>query len=294
MSVRPIPRTRSDLVPLLEGRGLRLSRRRGQNFLVDPAMADAIVADAGVQPDDTVIEIGPGAGALTQPLLAAARRVVAVELDRGLGDLLAEHLGDDPRLELVVGDALAGSGATRLHPAVSAALDDPGGGRVLVVSNLPYSVGTAVITELLSAPVGPAAIVAMLQSEVVERLRAEPGSQAFGLLAVTIALRARVDVVRKVPRSVFFPRPDVESTVFRLTPLATDDPCHATASEAAAVHELAGRAFQQRRKRIRKTLSGVVGDAEFQAAEIDSTARPEAVDPAAWLRLIRQRAGRVT
>src|SRR6185295_17958277 len=103
-----IPRTRADLVALLESRGLRLSKRYGQSFLVDPQLADAIVADAGVTERDAVVEIGPGAGGLTQPLLAAAGRVTVVEIDAGLVELLREHLGGNARLRIVHGDCLDG------------------------------------------------------------------------------------------------------------------------------------------------------------------------------------------
>src|SRR5258706_16396221 len=99
-----IPRSRADLVALLESRGLRLAKRHGQSFLVDPNLADAIVADAGVTARDAVVEIGPGAGGLTQPLLAAAGRVTAVEIDAGLHALLVERLGGDAKLSLVHGD----------------------------------------------------------------------------------------------------------------------------------------------------------------------------------------------
>lgn len=284
----PIPRTRTDLAPLLAARGLHLSKRLGQNFLVDAALADAIVADAGVTPDDLVIEVGAGAGGLTQPLLATGAHVLAVELDRGMAALLRDHLGDEERLVIVEGDALGrGDG---LHPAIERALDeahDVGFARVLVVANLPYSCGTPVLANLLRRDRAPDDIVAMLQTEVVNRLRAVPGSADYGPLAVLGMLRAGVRVLRRVPPDVFLPRPGVESTVFRVTPRPGTD-----AARARAASDLAAIAFGKRRKRLSKSLRHVASIQTLEAAGLDPSARPERVPPDGWVRLARLLEGR--
>jgi 16S rRNA (adenine1518-N6/adenine1519-N6)-dimethyltransferase len=284
----PIPRTRSELAPLLESRGLRLTKRLGQNFIVDPALADAIVADAGVRSDDLVLEIGAGAGGLTQPLLAAAGHVVAIALERGMAALLAEYLGDHERFTLHEGDAL--EGPEGLHPAITEAIDDAGSfgcARVLVVANLPYSCGTAVVSRLLRRDRTPAEIVAMLQKEVVERLRAQPGTSDYGPLAVLGSLRAEVALVRKVPPQVFLPRPAVDSAVFRVTPRADAD-----AASARAAVDLAAVAFRMRRKRLARALKGTVDTETIVAAGLDPDARPERVTPAEWAVLGAVVAGR--
>ncbi len=268
-------------MPLLAARGLRLSKRLGQNFLVDAALADAIVADAGVTRADLVIEVGAGAGGLTQPLLASAGRVVAVELDRGLAALLREHLGDEPRLRFAEGDALEGDEG--LHPVIVAALDgarDAGFERALLVANLPYACGTPVLARLLRRDRAPDVIVAMLQREVVERLRAAPGSADYGPLAVLRALRADIEIVRRVPRDVFFPRPAVESTVFRLTPWPA-----AEARVARAAADVAAIAFRRRRKRLAGALRGAVSEATIRAAGLDPDVRPQQIAPEGWARL---------
>ena len=285
--VTEIPRTRSGLVPLLEARGLRLRRRHGQSFLVDPALADAIVADAGVGPRDAVIEIGPGAGALTQPLLAAAGRVTAIEIDHGLVDLLREHLGDHPRLRLVHGDCLDAAGPGGLHPAVTEALGGAraaGFDRALVVGNLPYSAGSEILARVVSLEPPPDAVVAMLQAEMVERVRAAPGTRDYGPLAIAIALVGTVAAVRRVPPHVFFPRPEVESLLFRVTPRAAPD---TTADERRRAAALAARAFQHRRKRVAKALHGTASEEQLRAAGIDPDVSPEMVAPDGWVRLAR-------
>ena len=277
-----LPRTRGPLVALLESRGLRLRRRDGQNFLVEPKVADGIVSDAGVTRRDAVIEIGPGAGAITVPLLAAAGRVTAVELDRGLAELLREHLGADPRLRLHHGDALDGPGG--LHPAIVeelAAARREGFERTVVVANLPYSVGTELVIRLLSLPAPPDWMDVMLQAEVVARMTAAPDTDAYGPLAVLVALAARTKVLRRVGASSFFPRPDVESVVVRVAP----DAERRAAGDVAGAAALARRAFLQRRKTLARSLDGVADRAALERAGLDPAARAETVPPAGWLRL---------
>lgn len=277
-----IPRTRADLVALLESRGLRLSKRYGQSFLVDPQLADAIVADAGVTAQDHVVEIGPGAGGLTQPLLAAAGRVTAVEIDNGLAALLTESLGGNAAFRIVHGDCLEDG----LHPAIREAFGAARreGRRALVVANLPYSVGTEALARLIDLEPPPDAIVAMLQEEVCDRLRAAPGSDDYGPLAVLAATTGRVEILRRVRPDVFFPRPSVDSVVFRWTP---DPECRVEATLRRRANEIAGVAFRQRRKTVGKSLRGVVPDTALVAAGIDPASRPERVAPVGWVALAR-------
>jgi 16S rRNA (adenine1518-N6/adenine1519-N6)-dimethyltransferase len=277
-----IPRTRADLVALLESRGIRLSKRFGQSFLVDPQLADAIVADAGVRSDDVVVEIGPGAGGLTQPLVAAAGRVVAVEIDAGLAQLLRERLGGSTRLKIVHGDCLLGG----LHAEIALAFAEArrAGRRALVVANLPYSVGTEALARLMDLEPPPDAIVAMLQAEVCDRLRAAPGTRDYGPLAVLASTSGRVETLRRVRPDVFFPRPTVESVVFRWTP---DPSARVDAATRRRANDLAGAAFRQRRKTVAKSLRDVADSASLVAAGIDPASRPEQVPPDAWVRLAR-------
>lgn len=277
-----LPRTRGPLVETLQARGLHLRRRDGQNFLVEPKLADALVAEAGVTPRDAVIEIGPGAGALTLPLLHRAARVTAVEIDKGLVALLRDELGPDPRLRLHHGDALDGPGG--LHPAVTeeiAAARADGLERVLVVANLPYSVATEVVIRLLALERPPDALVVMLQAEVVDRLAAKPGTDAYGPLAVLAALTAKVRVLRRIGPAAFFPRPEVDSVVVRIEP----DPARRATGDVPGAVDLARRAFLHRRKTLARSLDGVASRDALERAGIAPTARAEDVPPEAWLRL---------
>jgi 16S rRNA (adenine1518-N6/adenine1519-N6)-dimethyltransferase len=138
-----------------------------------------------------------------------------------------------------------------------------------------------VISRLLQRDTAPAVIVAMLQHEVVARLRAAPGSKDYGPLSVLVALRGGVEVLRRVPRDVFYPRPDVASSVFRLSPPG------AGAALARAATDLASRAFAQRRKRLGRALRGTVSEDALRAAGIDPDARAEHVAPQAWAELAR-------
>lgn len=284
-----LPRTRGPLVELLNARGLRLRRRDGQSFLVEPHVADAIVSDAGVTVRDAVLEIGPGAGALTVPLLHRAGHVTAVEIDRGLVALLGDEIGADPRLTLVHGDAL--DGPDGLHPAIHAALGAARAPRtptaaaaferVLVVASLPYSAGTEVVTRLLALAAPPDAIVVMLQAEVVARLAASTGTDAYGPLAVLVALTSRVRVLRRVSASSFFPRPEVESVVVRIEP----DAALRAAGDVAGAVALARKAFLQRRKTLARALDGFADRDALTRAGIDPALRAEEIEPGAWIRL---------
>jgi len=279
-----IPRTRSGLTPLLAARGLRLQRKLGQNFLVDPQLADALVRDAGVTRRDAVVEIGPGAGALTQPLLDAAGHVTAVEIDRGLHALLDEHLGDHPRLTLVQGDCLVRGD---LHPAIREALAPTRRGefeRLLVVANLPYSVGTAVTARLIGMAEPPDALLLMLQHEVVARLRAVPGTRDYGPLPILVGSLCRMELVRRVPPEVFLPRPHVESAVLRIVP---DAEGRAAVGDLAALTRLVHAGFRHRRKTLARNLSGIADADLLRSAGLDPKARAETVPPAGWIALAR-------
>lgn len=269
----------ADLRELLAARGLAPSRARGQNFLIDPALLAAIPRDAGVLPGERVLEVGPGAGALTERLLAAGGRVLAVELDHGLAELLRERLAAplaDGRLTLLEGDVLAAAG--RLHPEVEAWW--AAGEAPRVVANLPYSISGPFLAALIGRPLLGACL--LLQRELAEKALA--GADG-GPLGVRLALAFAGRLGRRVPAAVFWPAPRVESVFLHLAPRPD-----APAPELdAALRELLREAFSQRRKRVLPRLGRRFPAAAAALAEggAGSGARPEEVAPALWLAAAR-------
>jgi 16S rRNA (adenine1518-N6/adenine1519-N6)-dimethyltransferase len=208
-----------------------------QSFLADPGVARAAVDAAEIQPHDAVLEPGPGLGVLTELLVRCALRVVAVELDRDLAQVLARSLSA-PNLEVVQGDIM------HVDPAEHGLTD------YVVVSNLPYQVSSAVLTRFLLDVTPPRRMVLMLQREVAERLLARPGSMSY--LGVQAQLLARVRLVRHVPSGAFFPRPKVESSLVRLDTLprpAVD------VADVRAFLALVRAGFTQPRKQLRNSLA---------------------------------------
>lgn len=218
---------------LLSRHGLRPDKAFGQNFLIDGNILAHIVAAARLEPGDTVLEIGPGLGVLTRELALRAREVVSVELDGRLLPLLEETLGVCSNVRLVHADGLSFD--------LSAL---PEGS--LLVANLPYNVGTAMLTRALeSARFGR--LVCLVQKEVAQRLTAPPGSELYGALSLVAAHFAKAEIVRDVPPSAFLPAPEVTSSVIRLEvdPTARPDP---------ELFTLIHQGFRHRRKTLRKNL----------------------------------------
>lgn len=267
----------------LERRGLRATRARGQNFLVDPRVADAIADAAPVSPADAVIEIGPGLGVLTRALAARARRVVAIEIDAGLVRTLREE-GELPgHVELVHADALDVDLA-----ALAASLGSP----VRVVANLPYAVSTPLLRRLLDLRRALAGWLVLVQREVAKRLVARPDTRDYGSLAALHALCVRIERVRDLPASCFFPVPRVTSTLVRATPLA---PGPLAADELGRVERVLRAAFGTRRKTLANALRHGLSPAPepetlhaaLEELGIPAAARAETLAPERLLALAR-------
>ncbi|MFP5308703.1 MAG: 16S rRNA (adenine(1518)-N(6)/adenine(1519)-N(6))-dimethyltransferase RsmA [Actinomycetes bacterium] len=266
----------ADVRRLLDTHGLAPRKQAGQNFVGDPNTVRSIVADAGIGPTDTVLEIGPGLGSLTVALARAARRVVAVEIDAGLAravrDVCDELVGDAGQVEVHHADAL------------DLDLDDLLGGPARLVANLPYNVATPLVVHALSGRHVRDAYV-MVQREVGERWAAEPGDGLYAGISVKLQLTADVEVTRRISRNVFTPVPNVDSVMVRLT-RRDDAPVDA---ERDAVHEVVEAAFAQRRKTLRNTLQALADVVDVEAAlatvGVDPGARAEQVDPPTFRRL---------
>ncbi len=242
----------SEVRRILGSYGVQLKRRWGQNFLIDANILRHIVDAASLGADDTVIEIGPGIGSLTQALAQRAGRVIAIEIDRELVHILRELFADEPKVELIAGDALKVDFSELV----------PEGTPIKVVANLPYYITSPLIFHLLEQRVALEFAVLMVQAEVADRLVAAPGSKDYGSLSVAVQYRADVDVVVRVPRTVFMPQPQVDSKVVRLRPR----PYTPAAKSDELFFAVVRAAFAQRRKTLRKALQPLA-----QTYQIDST-----------------------
>jgi 16S rRNA (adenine1518-N6/adenine1519-N6)-dimethyltransferase len=263
---------------LLGAHGIHPRRLRGQHFLVDRNLIDAIVRDAAVGEGDAVLEIGTGTGILTDALAGAAARVVSCDLDARLQGITRALREWPPKVTFLAEDIL--DGKHRLNPAVIGRwLAEGEGLRLRVVSNLPYAVATPVLANLLWDGLGFADAVVLVQREAAERFTARPGTPEYGPMAVAVDLLAEAKVLRHVPPQVFWPVPRVESALLRLAPRA---PERAAALREAGLPGLLQEAFQQRRK----TLGKRFGEARLLAAGIDPRARPAEVLPECWVRLL--------
>jgi len=256
--------------------GHRARRRFGQNFLHDARVIARIVAAIDPRPGDRIVEIGPGLGALTAPLIEAAGAIVAVEIDRDLAARMRAHYGPE-RLQLIEGDALALD-----WPVLAAAGGAMGAGRLRIVGNLPYNISTPLLFTL--AQVAPLVRDQhfMLQKEVVDRMVAPPGSKTYGRLSVMLQVRYAVERLFDVPAGAFSPAPKVASSVVRLTP---HDRSRYPAVDATVFAAVVTAAFGQRRKTLRNALADWVDAPAFAAAGIDPGARAETLAVEAFVRL---------
>ncbi len=260
----------------------RAKRSLGQNFLVDPNIQRRIVAALEARPNDTVLEVGPGTGALTRHLAGSVERLVAVELDDALAEALQRELGQTPGVEIVHGNALELDLGRLLGGATSPR----------VVGNIPYNITTPLIFHLLDTEPAPERIVLMIQREVADRILAPPGGKEYGALSVGVRAIAEVERLFNVSKSAFWPPPEVMSTVLRLTPHA---PRRLSRAEERDLRTLTRVAFSWRRKQLQKILRSAPAYGLSPAAVsalaaetgLDFEARPESLAPEEFVRLSR-------
>lgn len=254
--------------------GIRPSKKLGQHFLLDPNLARAIAADAGVEPGSRVVEVGAGIGSLTVALAdAGAADVLAIEFDRALLPALTEAVASRPAVRILHADA------TKLDWGATL-----GEGPWILCANLPYNVGTTIVLDVLQEVPAVTRMVVMLQREVGERLVAGPGEEAYGAVSVRVAYRAHASLLRRVRPEVFWPRPAVGSVLVRLDRL----PAPPVVVDEAGLWRVVNEAFAQRRKTMRsavRRLGAADPEAVLLAAGIASTARPEELSLADFARL---------
>lgn len=250
----------------------RPRKRFGQHFLHDASVLQRIVEAIRPLPGDRLVEIGPGLGALTRPLLAAIGELDVVELDRDLLEPLRQRC--------------AGGGALRIHHADALTFDfaalRSGGPRLRVTGNLPYNISTPLLFHLLDQAEHLRDLHFMLQKDVVDRMAAGPGEDAYGRLSVMLQYRCRVEPLFTVGPEAFRPPPKVWSAVVRLVPHETFS---VEVQDEGRFAEVVRLAFGQRRKTLRNSLRGLLDVAQIETAGIDPSARPETLDLAAFATL---------
>jgi 16S rRNA (adenine1518-N6/adenine1519-N6)-dimethyltransferase len=274
----------ADIRELADRLGVRPTKQKGQNFVIDGNTVRRIVRTAEVGPEDVVIEVGPGLGSLTLALLPEVSRVVAVEIDDVLAPALAATVADRRpdlvgRLEVVHADALRVASL-------------PGPEPTALVANLPYNVSVPVLLHLLETFPSIRRVLVMVQLEVADRLAAGPGSKVYGVPSVKARWYGDVALVGKVGRTVFWPAPNVDSGLVGLT---RTQPPRTTASQAE-VFAVVDAAFAQRRKTLRAALAGWAGSAALaeealRAAGVDPSLRGEQLDVADFARIAAHRPG---
>ena len=250
-------------------------KRFGQNFLVDRGIIDAIVGAVRPQAEDQVVEIGPGLGALTEPLMAQVAHLHVVEIDR---DLIARLKQKHPPARLTVheGDALAFDFATI-------------GPRLKIVGNLPYNISTPILFHLAGFADKVKDMTFMLQKEVVMRMVAEPGTEEYGRLSVMLQYRFRMGRLFDVPPGAFRPAPKVMSSIVRMAPLPAEQ---LGARDEALLGRIVAAAFGQRRKTLRNTLREFIDDAGLESLGIDPGLRGEKLSVEQYVAIANECAGR--
>ena len=252
--------------------GHRARRRFSQNFLHDAHYIERIVGAIDPRPGDRIVEIGPGLGALTAPLIERAAAITAVEIDRDLAARLRRRFTAE-QLALVEGDALA------LDWAALAAADPR---RLRFVGNLPYHISTPLLFALLPIAGRVRDQHFMLQKEVVDRMVAAPGGRDYGRLSVMLQFRYRVMRLFVVPAGAFSPAPQVSSAVVRLLPHPADE---LPRIDVGAFARVVGAAFGQRRKTLRNALADLLDETSIRACGVDPGARAETLPVAAFVAL---------
>lgn len=258
-----MPQTLSQIKAILAGAGLHPRHRFGQNFLIDPNKLRQIIEAADVAPGEVVLEVGPGTGVLTEALLEAGARVVAVEIDRDLCAILRDRLGEHERFTLIEGDVLAGK-----HVVNAVAIESLDCEWKLI-ANLPYNIASPLLaTCCIDHPAMQLAIV-MVQREVADRLTATPADgKQYGPLSVIVQAMCEVSRIMTLPPGCFWPQPKIDSAVVKMTrrstPL-TDDP--------QALIALTQRLFQQRRKQV----GSIIGRDAPLPAGVRYDMRPEQI-----------------
>lgn len=263
------------ITALTEKHGFKLSKRLGQNFLADGNIVDKIIEAAQIDNRDAVIEIGPGMGALTAAAAERAAVVIAVEIDKALIPLLADALGEYKNIEIIHNDILKENLSELIKQYAKNAR------AVKIIGNLPYYITTPVIMKMLEERTAAESMTVMVQKEVADRVRALPGTRAYGAITASINYYCTVRHIADVPRSVFVPKPNVDSAILRLD-IRKSPPVSLIDERDFFACVRSG--FGQRRKTLQNSLTGLYGldkqgiSNALANASIDPSRRAETLD----------------
>lgn len=247
----------------------RPRKRFGQHFLIDPDIIERIVAAIAPREGEVIVEIGPGRGALTEPLAHLASTLHAIEFDRDLAASLRIQFANRPGIMIYEADALRFDFSSL-------------GSALRVVGNLPYNISTPLLFHLLTFSEELIDAHFMLQKEVVERICATPGNKNYGRLTVMLGCRMQAVALFDVPPAAFSPPPKVVSTVVRLRPIPAGQ---FVIADPLTLENIVRGAFSKRRKTLRNALQGLADPADIAAAGLDPGCRPEQVDIGDWIAL---------
>jgi 16S rRNA (adenine1518-N6/adenine1519-N6)-dimethyltransferase len=282
--------TQGEIRAILAAAGISPLKRFGQNFLVDANLMRKLVQAAEIGPADVVLEVGPGTGSLTERLLELAGHVMCVEIDRGLQTICRERFDARPNFTLIAGDALGGR--SRVIPELLDGLrrqQSRLGGRILLVSNLPYQIATPLVVELIMGELSVSPLCFTVQAEVGDRMAAGPGGKEYGPVSIFAQALGKVRRIARVPPESFWPAPTVHSVMLKWE----RDPNRAMGTEArAGLSRVVHHCFQHRRKTLRSCLRTLVGSAALETLEgrasCDLDDRPERLTPDQWIQLSQQ------
>jgi 16S rRNA (adenine1518-N6/adenine1519-N6)-dimethyltransferase len=245
--------TRSHLVELFEQQGFRPRTDLGQNFLIDLNLLEYVVEQANLGPDDVVLEVGAGTGGMTTFLARSAAAVVSVEVDRRIIEITRQSVAPYANVTLLHQDALKNKNriAAEVVEAVEAQLAEAPGRRLKLVANLPYSIATPIVSNLVASDLPWERMVVTIQWELGARMTAKPGTSDYSALSVWLQSQCRVKILKRLPPSVFWPRPKVNSAIVRLFP---DPPRRKQIHDRAFFQDFVRQVFTQRRKFLRSVL----------------------------------------
>lgn len=284
--------TKREIQAALASAGLRPRKRFGQHFLIDGNLMRRLVESAELSSADTVLEVGPGTGGLTDLLVQQARHVLAVEIDRDLHALLENRFRTNDRFRLIQGDVLEckhriRSDVAQLIAGAWEPRDANPAGPVKLVANLPYQIATSLIVNLLVGFPRVRRLCFTVQAELGERMTAGPSTKDYGPLSIVTQALSKVHAVSRIGPQAFWPAPTVHSVMMRVD--VSGEPLRA-GDEAAGFARLVRHVFEHRRKKLRSALSLALGDDAYRRVRdhVPEELRPEALSVTEWIELFRR------